>query len=80
MKSGTSAAPGEMTEHGPMNSQIVHDKYWRSSPSGGAALVLLAHGRVAPPVAAAGVIDPGFAVLFVLAFRISRSVEPFSWR
>jgi len=42
---------------------------------GVAALVLYAQGRVAAFVAGAGIIDLLFAVLFVLAFRASPSLE-----
>lgn len=42
---------------------------------GVAALVLYAQGRVAAFVVGAGIIDLVLAVMFVLAFRASRSVE-----
>ena len=41
-----------------------------------AAIVLFANGRIAALVAGAGVVDLLLAVLFVLAFRASRSEEP----
>lgn len=40
-----------------------------------AALVLYAQGRVAALAAGAGLVDLFFALLFVLAFRASRSME-----